>query len=327
MACVLVTGGAGYVGSHACKALAEAGHRPVVFDSLVTGWRDAVQWGPLAEGDLLDPEALDRAFEAHAPDAVMHFAALSNVGESVAKPALYWRNNLAGSLALLEAMARHGVGRLVFSSTCATYGPARGEALVEDDSQAPINAYGRSKLAVEHLIQDMAAAEGLRFVLFRYFNAAGADPGRAIGEHHVPETHLIPLALDAISGRREQLTIFGTDYETPDGTCIRDFIHVDDLASAHVLGLEHLLSGGPSAALNLGSGTGHSVRAVIETAAEVTGQTVPVVEGPRRPGDPPRLVSGSGAAGALLGWQPARSDLATMIADAWAWHQSGGFAR
>lgn len=324
MAVVLVTGGAGYVGAHACKALAQAGHTPVCFDNLSTGWRALVRYGPLVEGDLLDVPALDAAFTAHRPDAVMHFAALSNVGESVKEPAHYWRNNVTGSLNLAEAAVRHGVSRFVFSSTCATYGEAQGEVLVESDPQVPINPYGRTKLAVEHLLGDLGAAHGLSHVIFRYFNAAGADPEREIGEDHRPETHLIPLTLDAISGRRESIAIFGTDYPTPDGTCIRDYIHVADLASAHVLGLERLLAGGESVALNLGSGSGHSVRAVIETAGRVTGLSVPAVESARRPGDPDRLVSGSTLAEAELGWRPERSDLATMIADAWAWHQKGG---
>ncbi|GMG83395.1 UDP-glucose 4-epimerase GalE [Paralimibaculum aggregatum] len=325
MATVLVTGGAGYVGSHACKALKAAGHVPVVFDNFSTGWRGAVRYGPLAEGDLLDPAALDRVFAAHAIDAVMHFAALSYVGESVRVPLAYWRNNLAGTLSLLEAMTRHGVGRIVFSSTCATYGEPAGTVLTETDAQAPINPYGQSKLAVERMLADTAAAHGGSHVIFRYFNAAGADPYREIGEQHVPETHLIPLVLDAVAGKRARITVFGTDYPTPDGTCIRDYIHVTDLADAHVRGLEHLLAGGGSLALNLGSGSGHSVRAVIETAAAVTGLPVPAEDGPRRPGDPARLVSGSGLAEARLGWRPRRSDLRTMIEDAWAWHRTGGF--
>ncbi len=326
MAVVLVTGGAGYVGAHACQALAAAGHTPVTFDNFSTGWRAAVRFGPAVEGDLLAPGALDAAFETHAPEAVMHFAALSNVGESVRAPELYWRTNVAGSLALLEAMIRHGCPRIVFSSTCATYGEAAGTVLRETDAQAPINPYGRTKLAVERMIGDLGAAHGLTSVIFRYFNAAGADPGRRIGEHHVPETHLIPLVLDAISGRRDKITVFGTDYDTPDGTCIRDYIHVADLADAHLRGVDHLLAGGESLALNLGSGTGHSVRTVIETAARVTGLAVPAEDGPRRPGDPPRLVSGSALAEEALGWRCARSDLATMIADAWGWHQTGGYA-
>jgi UDP-glucose 4-epimerase len=325
MAVVLVTGGAGYVGSHACKALAAAGHEPVVFDNLSTGWRQAVRWGPLVEGDLLDEAALGRAFAAHRPQAVMHFAALSEVGESARQPDRYWRNNLVGSLNLAGAARAHGVQAFVFSSTCATYGAARGDCLAEDDPQAPISPYGRTKLAVEHMLGDFQGAFGLRAAIFRYFNAAGADPAREIGEDHRPETHLVPLVLDAASGRREAITVFGTDYPTPDGTCIRDFVHVADLAEAHVLGLGWLLGGGASLELNLGSGTGHSVRAVIETARAVTGADIPVVEGPRRPGDPPRLVSGSGLAERVLGWRPRRSSLETIIADAWAWHQTGRY--
>jgi len=325
MATVLVAGGAGYVGSHACKALAQAGHTPVTFDNFITGHEGAVRYGPLVRGDLLDPTAVEAAFVDHRPDAVMHFAAFSDVGPSVTDPGRYWQNNVAGSLALVQAMQRHGVGVIVFSSTCATYGVASGANLAEDDPQAPVNPYGRTKLAVEQMLGDFEVAHGLRSVIFRYFNAAGADPDREIGEDHRPETHLIPLVLDAASGRRESITVFGTDYDTPDGTCIRDYIHVSDLADAHVLGLEHLLSGGESLALNLGSGTGHSVRAVIETAGQVTGLTVPAVDGPRRDGDPPRLVSGSAQAAEVLGWQPTRSDLASLISDAWAWHQTGKY--
>ncbi|MGF1500284.1 MAG: UDP-glucose 4-epimerase GalE [Paracoccaceae bacterium] len=326
MATVLVTGGAGYVGSHACKALASAGHRPVAFDNLSTGWREAVRWGPLVEGDLLDPDALDGAFAAHRPDAVMHFAALSNVGESVSAPARYWRNNVVGTLNLIDAAGRHGVSRLVFSSTCAIYGEARGSLLGEGDDEAPVNPYGRTKRAMEEMIRDLAVATSLTTVVFRYFNAAGADPDREIGEQHRPETHLIPLTLDAISGRRKAISIFGTDYPTPDGTCIRDYVHVADLARAHVLGLDHLLGGGESLALNLGSGRGYSVREVIDTAGRVTGMPVPQLTAPRRPGDPPRLVSGSSRARERLGWETGRSELETIIADAWAWHQGRGFA-
>ena len=325
MAVVLVTGGAGYVGSHACKALAAAGHEPVVFDNLSTGWRAAVRWGPLIEGDLLDRAALDAAFARHRPQAVMHFAALSYVGDSVARPDLYWRNNVAGSINLAMAAREHGVGALVFSSTCATYGEARGESLTETDPQAPVSPYGATKLAIERMLADFHPAFGLRSVVFRYFNAAGADPEREIGEDHRPETHLVPIVLDAASGRREAITIYGTDYPTPDGTCIRDYIHVADLADAHVRGVEWLLDGGEPLALNLGSGSGHSVRAVIETARRVTGGRIPVIEGPRRAGDPARLVSGSGLAERVLGWRPARSALETIVSDAWAWHQMGGY--
>jgi len=323
---VLVTGGAGYVGAQACKTLARAGHEPVAFDNLSTGWRAAVRYGPLIEGDLLAADALDAAFAAHPPEAVMHFAGAVDVAESVRDPMHYWRTNLVGTLNLIEAMRRHGVGRIVFSSTCAVYGPAAGETLDERDGRAPITPYGRSKLAVEHLIEDMAAAHGLRHVIFRYFNAAGADPDAEIGEDHRPETHLIPLALDAATGRRDRITIFGTDYDTPDGSCIRDYVHVSDLAEAHRLGLDRLIGGGGSLWLNLGSGTGHSVHAVIDAVGRVTGQSVPVTRGARRPGDPPRLVSGSALARERLGWTPERSDLETIIADAWAWHRKGGYS-
>jgi len=323
MVVVLVTGGGGYVGSHACKALAVAGHEPVSFDNFVTGHRQAVRYGPLVEGDLLDAGALDRAFADYRPAAVMHFAAFSDVGASVREPGRYWRNNVAGSLNLAEAALRHGVDALVFSSTCAVYGPAMGDNLAETDARVPFNPYGRTKLAVEHLLGDFAAAFDLRTVVFRYFNAAGADPDREIGEDHRPETHLIPLVLDAAAGRRAAIEIFGSDYPTPDGTCIRDYVHVTDLADAHVRGLEHLLDGGAPLTLNLGSGTGHSVLSVIETARAITGRAIAVIEGKRRPGDPPRLVSGSELASELLGWHAQRSDLATMIEDAWRWHETG----
>ncbi|QIE55853.1 UDP-glucose 4-epimerase GalE [Pikeienuella piscinae] len=322
-ATVLVTGGAGYIGAHACKLLKEAGHRPVVFDNFRTGWREAVRFGPLTEGDLLDPAAVRSAFDRFRPDAVMHFAALSDVGESMERPELYWRNNVVGSMNLLDAMTATGVGRLVFSSTCATYGEARGE-LTESHPQNPINAYGRSKLAVERMIGDYAAL-GIETVSFRYFNVAGADPAAEIGEHHEPETHLVPLLLDAIAGDRPEIVINGDDYETPDGTCIRDYLHVTDLAGAHVLGLRHLLDGGGSLTLNLGTGRGFSVREVIEAAERTTGRTAPVRVGPRRPGDTPRLVCSGAAAHAALGWRPVRSTMTEMIADAWAWRATGRF--
>lgn len=325
MAVVLVTGGAGYVGSHACKALAEAGHTPVTFDNLSSGWRAAVQFGPLVEGDILDPEALAQAFVSFRPEAVLHFAALSDVGESSRDPERYWKNNVTGSLNLIEAALSNDVRSFVFSSTCATYGNLIGDGFEEDHPQSPVNVYGQTKLAVEHMLKSMDAAHGLRSVVLRYFNAAGADPSRQIGEDHRPETHLIPLVLDAASGRRDAITVFGHDYPTPDGTCIRDYIHVSDLASAHVLGLDWLIDGGESLQLNLGSRTGHSVRDVIDTARRVTGLDVPVIEGERRPGDPPRLVSGSNKASEILRWSPARSSLDEMISDAWGWHQTGKY--
>jgi UDP-glucose-4-epimerase GalE len=327
MATVLVTGGAGYIGSHACRRLAEAGHEPVCFDSFVTGWREAVQFGPLVEGDLLDRAALDDTLRRFRPAAVMHFAALSLVGESVGDPGRYWRNNVGGTLTLLEAMRDAGVGCLVFSSTAATYGETAAALIPETAPQVPTNPYGASKLAVERMIADFGTAHGLRAVVFRYFNVAGAAPMARIGECHRPETHLVPLVLDAARGRREAITIHGTDYPTPDGTCIRDYLHVEDLAEAHVLGLERLMAGGAGLTANLGTGRGFSVREVIDRARAVTGLAIPEQAGPRRPGDPPRLVCDGSLAMRELGWTPRRSDMDSMIADAWAWHQRGGYTR
>lgn len=324
---ILVTGGAGYVGSHACRRLAEAGFEPVCFDNFSTGWREAVRFGPLFEGDLLDPAALARAFEIWRPVAVMHFAALSLVGESVSEPLRYWRNNLGGALNLLEAMRAAGVSRLVFSSTAATYGDAAEALIPEDAPRQPTSPYGSSKLAVERLVADCAAAHGLEAVIFRYFNVAGADGMARIGEQHRPETHLIPLVIDAALGRRDAITVFGDDYPTPDGTCIRDYVHVEDLAEAHRLGLERLLRAGGALTANLGTGRGHSVREVIDRVRAVTGLDVPERAGPRRAGDPPRLVCDPSRAMAELGWRPERSDLDRMIGDAFAWSQRGGFAR
>lgn len=327
MTTVLVTGGAGYIGSHACKALARAGYTPVCFDSYVTGWREAVKYGPAEEGDLRDRARVEEVLRRHAPVAVLHFAALSNVGEASRDPGLYWDNNVIGSLRLVEAMGACGVENLVFSSTCATYGDQDGVMLDESCPQTPENAYGASKRAVENLIQDFAAAPGapLNHVFFRYFNVAGADPDGEIGEFHKPETHLIPLALDAVSGRRDKLTIFGDDYPTPDGTCVRDYVHVSDLIEAHILGLRHLLDGGASDVFNLGTGRGFSVKEVVEEVARVTAEPVPAEMGPRREGDCAALVSGSTKAGEVLGWQPERSHLDQMISTAWAWHQRPGY--
>ena len=320
---VLVTGGAGYIGSHACKALAAAGLVPVTFDNLSTGWRDAVKFGPLVQGDLLDRAALDRAFAEHRPVAVLHFAALSQVGEAMAEPGRYWRNNVAGSLNLIEAAVAAGCLDFVFSSTCATYGDRDGEVLDEDTPQAPLNAYGASKRAIEDMLVDFGAAHGLRHVIFRYFNVAGADPDAEIGEFHRPETHLIPLILDAVDGKRAALTIHGTDYPTPDGTCIRDYVHVMDLVDAHVAGLEWLRSGKGSQVFCLGTGDGFSVREVVDA----TNRTVPMQDGPRRGGDAVKLVCGSQRAKAELGWHPGRSTMKQMIGDAWRWHQNGHYER
>ena len=322
---VLVTGGAGYIGSHACKALRAAGYTPVTYDNLSTGWADAVQFGPLERGELTDRARLDQVFETYRPRAILHFAALSQVGESMRDPGLYWHNNVAGSLSLMQAAVAAGCRDIVFSSTCATYGDQDNVVLDEACAQAPINAYGASKRAIEDMLRDFEAAHGLRHVIFRYFNVAGADPEAEIGEYHRPETHLIPLMLEAIEGTREALTIFGTDYDTPDGTCIRDYVHVTDLIAAHVRGLEWLLEGQDSRVFNLGTGTGFSVREVIDQSAAVTNRPVPVIEGPRRAGDCTRLVSGSTRAEAELDWRPARSTLAQMIGDAWRWHQTGHY--
>jgi UDP-glucose-4-epimerase GalE len=322
---VLVTGGAGYIGSHACKELAARGHEPVCLDSFVTGWRDSVRFGTLVEVDLNDREATRQALDSVRPDAVMHFAALSQVGESMQIPGLYWRNNVGGTLNLLDAMREVEVSRLVFSSTAAVYGNARETLIPEHAPTVPTSAYGASKLAVEAMIADFAGAHGLEAMIFRYFNVAGADPDGAVGEWHRPETHLIPLVLDVAAGRREAITIFGADYQTPDGTCIRDYLHVGDLVDAHLLGLERLLAGKTGLTLNLGTGRGYSVRDVIDRARAITGCTIAERAGDRRAGDPARLVADGSRAAALLGWQPVRSDLDTLVADAWAWHRGSGY--
>lgn len=324
---VLVTGGAGYIGSHACKALKAAGFTPVTYDNLVTGWQDAVKFGPFEKGDLSDRTRLDEVFAKHQPVAVMHFAALSQVGEAMSQPGRYWANNTGGSLNLIEATVAAGCLDFVFSSTCATYGEHDNVVLDENTPQLPLNAYGASKRAVEDMLKDFGAAHGLRSVIFRYFNVAGADPEAEVGEFHRPETHLVPLVLDAIDGKRDALTIFGTDYDTPDGTCIRDYVHVCDLVDAHVLGLKWLQDGKGSQIFNLGTGTGFSVREVMDRAEEVTGRKVPCIEGQRRAGDCTKLVSGSTRAITDLGWSPKRSSLEAMIADAWKWHQTGQYER
>jgi UDP-glucose 4-epimerase len=324
---VLVTGGAGYIGAHACKALAKAGFVPVAFDNLSTGWREAVKFGPLVEGDLLDRASLDAAFSQYRPVAVMHFAALSLVGDSMTDPGRYWRTNVNGSLNLIEAAVAAGCMNFVFSSTCATYGDQDGVVLDEDTPQYPINAYGASKRAIEEILKNFGAAYGLNHVIFRYFNVAGADPEAEVGEQHRPETHLIPLMLDAIEGRRAALTVFGQDYPTADGTCVRDYVHVMDLVDAHVKGLDWLLDGRGDRVFNLGTGHGFSVRQVIEASSAVTNRVVPVIEGGRRAGDAAALVSGSQRACTELGWEPKRSTLPQMIKDALAWSHKPGFSR
>jgi UDP-arabinose 4-epimerase len=319
MAKILVTGGAGYIGSHCCKALAAAGHEPIVFDNLATGHREAVRWGPLVEGDMRDTEALRDAFASARPEAVIHLAALSLVGESATHPERYYAVNVGGTLNLLEAMRTADVRALVFSSTCAVYGQPDRVPMTEDLPRQPINTYGATKHAAERMMEDFDAAHGIRSVRLRYFNAAGADAAAEIGEWHEPETHLIPLILDAALGRRPSISIYGTDYPTPDGTAIRDYIHVMDLAEAHVAALTHLTADGDSAAVNLGTGTGASVREAIRTVESVTGRKVPAREEPPRMGDPPALVADPRRAGELLGWR-ARADLGAMVEDAWRWH-------
>ncbi len=322
---ILVTGGAGYIGAHACKVLKRAGFEPVAFDNLSTGWSDAVRYGPLVKADLADRTALDRAFAEHRPVAVMHFAALSLVGESMTDPGKYWRANVIGALNLVEAAVAAGCRNFVFSSTCATYGDQDGVLLDEHSAQHPINAYGASKRAIEDILTNFDASHGLRHVAFRYFNVAGADPDGEIGEQHRPETHLVPLVLETIDGKRDKLTVYGTDYPTRDGTCVRDYVHVMDLAEAHVLGLRWLLDGKPSRVFNLGSGRGFSVREVLDHARVVTNREVPAEIGPRRAGDAASLVSGSERAKEELGWEPTRSTMPQMITDAWRWSRGEGY--
>jgi UDP-arabinose 4-epimerase len=319
---VLVTGGAGYIGSHTCKALARAGYRPITLDNLVYGHEWAVRWGPLEIGDISDRACLDTVIERHRLEAVIHFAAYAYVGESVRDPGRYYRNNIAGTLTLLEAMRDHAIPHIVFSSTCATYGVPDRTPITEDHPQRPINPYGASKLMVERMLADFEQAHGLGWIALRYFNAAGADPEGDIGEDHDPETHLIPLALQAAAGRGPQLQVFGDDYPTPDGSCIRDYIHVADLAEAHVMSLVHLRAGEASGAFNLGTGQGASVLEVIAVVERVTGRPVPREIGPRRPGDPPVLYADADKARRLLGWEPRYRKLAETIEHAWKWHQS-----
>lgn len=324
MATILVTGGAGYIGSHVALALKERGHTPVILDNLSRGHRDVAERAigeRIIVADTRDQQALDELFARHSIDAVMHFAAFIEVGESVKNPLNFYDNNVHGTITLLEAMHKAGLHHFVFSSTCATYGPPRVVPITEDHPQNPMSPYGQTKLVVEKVLADCERAFGLRSMIFRYFNAAGAHPSGGLGEDHRPETHLIPLVLDAALGLRPHVAIFGLDYDAPDGTCIRDYIHVSDLAEAHVLGVEYLLAGGASAAVNLGNGRGFSVKEVIAIAEKVTGRTIPVVMAERRAGDPPILVGSSEKARCLLGWAPRFSDLETIVTHAWAWHQ------
>jgi UDP-arabinose 4-epimerase len=320
---ILVTGGAGYIGSHTCKALAREGYLPVSYDNLVYGHENAVRWGPLERGDILDRKRLDEVIVDYRPEAVMHFAAYAYVGESVTDPGKYYRNNVAGSLTLIEAARDHGIGLFVFSSTCAVYGIPDKLPISEAALQEPVNPYGASKLMVERILADFGAAHGLRSISLRYFNAAGADPDNEIGEAHDPETHLIPLALDAASGRRPSVTVFGTNYDTADGTCVRDYVHVADLADAHVKALRALDGGALSDVFNLGNGRGFSVREVVDAVERITGLSVPIILGDRRAGDPAVLISDAGKARDRLGWEPRIAKLDEIIRTAWAWHQRG----
>jgi UDP-arabinose 4-epimerase len=318
---ILVTGGAGYIGSHTAKLLAEAGHQPVIFDDMSQGHEWAVQWGPLERGSLADPARLADLFSSRTIDAVVHFAANALVGESMTNPAKYFRNNTVGTLNLLDAMRQASVGVIVFSSTCATYGDPVRVPIDEAHPQVPVNPYGESKLMVEKLLRWYGEIHGLRWMALRYFNAAGADPDGEIGEDHDPETHLIPLVIGAAQGTRPPVRIFGTDYGTPDGSAIRDYIHVTDLAGAHLRALDRLGAGTSSQAINLGTGRGHSVREVVETVARVSGKTVPCVESPRRPGDPPELVAAPARAREVLGWTCQYAELETIVRHAWVWHE------
>lgn len=323
---VLVTGGAGYIGSHTAKALARNHFQPIVIDDLSTGHTHNVKWGPFVRANLSDTAAVRSVLRENKIQAVVHFAGSALLGESVARPLAYFQNNLGGTLSLLEAMLDVGVRDIVFSSTCATYGIPIAVPITEDQPQKPINPYGDSKLAVERVLEWMGLAQQIRWVALRYFNAAGADPDGELGEEHENETHLIPLAIGAVLKQRERLQIFGTDYPTPDGTAIRDYIHVTDLASAHISALKYLENGGESRALNLGTGKGASVLEVIAMVQTVSGRAVPSVAAPRRAGDPPVLVASSELARRLLQWEPSFSSLETIVETAWRWH-SGARAR
>ncbi|MGB9937155.1 MAG: UDP-glucose 4-epimerase GalE [Methanobacterium sp.] len=318
---ILIVGGAGYIGSHLNKEICNKGYETVVFDNLSYGHEDFVKWGIFEPGDLGNIEEIRRVFKKYPIEAVMHFAAFTYVGESVENPQKYYINNVKNTLNLLQVMLEEGVNHFVFSSTCATYGNPIEIPITETHPQNPINPYGRGKLIVEQVLKDYSDAYGLKYASLRYFNAAGADPDCEIGELHNPETHLIPLVLDAASGEREDIKIFGNDYDTPDGTCIRDYIHVTDLADAHILALQYLQNGGKSEVFNLGNGNGFSVKEVIETARKITGNEIREVAVERRSGDPPTLIGSSKKAIEMLGWNPKYHDLDSIIETAWKWHQ------
>ena len=321
MATILVTGGAGYVGSHACKALTRAGHVPVTYDNLERGHREFVKWGPLEVGDICDPARLSDVLARHKPAAVMHFAALTLVNESVEQPEVYHRNNVGGTQCLLAAMAAARVGVIVVSSSCAVYGIPAKVPIAETEACIPVNPYGQNKLDMERLLAQSEKENGLAWVALRYFNAAGGDPDGEIGEWHDPEQHLIPCVLDVPLGRAAAVVINGEDYPTPDGTCVRDYVHVTDIAAAHLQALAYATSHSGGTAFNLGTSSGSSVREVVETARVVTGHAIPIILGVRRPGDAPSLVADARRARDVLGWSPRRSSLAAQISDAWAWHK------
>lgn len=316
---VLVVGGAGYIGSHMVKMLLSVGHEVVTLDNLSSGYRDAVLGGVFIEGDLADNNCLNQVFADHQPDAVMHFASYIQVGESVRKPDIYYRNNVTNTLNLLDTMLKFDVKKFIFSSTAAVFGEPDYVPIDEAHPNRPLNPYGRSKLMIEQVLADYAKAFDFRSVCLRYFNAAGADPEGQLGERHDPETHLIPLILQAASGRRESIQVFGRDYDTPDGTCIRDYIHIADLCSAHLAALGYLVSGGESDRFNLGNGAGFSVQEVLDAVNRVSGKTVKVIDGPRREGDPARLVADSKRARSVLNWKPIFTDLDTIVKHAWEW--------
>ncbi len=322
---ILICGGAGYIGSHINKQLYNEGYETVVFDSLIYGHKEAVKWGTFIKGDLANIDEIEEVFKRHKIEAVYHFAAFAYVGESVEEPEKYYYNNVVNTLNLLRVMRKHGCNKIIFSSTCATYGEPEKVPIAENMPQNPINPYGMTKLTVERIFRDYKKAYGLQFVVLRYFNAAGADPEGELGESHDPETHLIPLVLDAASGKRSDIKVFGTDYDTPDGSCIRDYIHVTDLADAHVRALRYLEKGGEGDFFNLGNTIGTSVLEVVESVKRVTGKDFPVTMTERRPGDPAKLVGSSEKAKSVLGWEPIYGDIDTIVTHAWNWHEHAMF--
>lgn len=322
---VLICGGAGYIGSHTNKLLNERDYKTIVFDNLVYGHREAVKQGTFVYGDLKNMEDIEGVFQKYRIESVIHLAAYAYVGESVRNPEKYYYNNIYSTLNLLHVMKKYGCQNIIFSSTCSTYGELSKMPVTEEMPQNPVNPYGRTKLAVEHILEDYAKAYGLHYVIFRYFNAAGADPQGELGESHEPETHLIPLILDAAGGKRESIEVYGTDYDTEDGTCIRDYIHVMDLAEAHRLAMDYLCRGGNNGCYNLGNEKGYSVLEVISTVKKITGKEFPVKYTDRRPGDPPILIGSSKKAKDILGWRPKYGQIDTIVKHAWTWHEDKKF--